>query len=630
MSVAGPPQGANDARSLPAARDATIAALRSPPTEQQGATKQPVVTLLQLIHGFARRHWRAYVSAATMLLGIAVLTVWVPRRVGFIIDDLVAGRLTGTALWRELAILVAMGVAIYLLRVGWRLQLFRAAFRLGVELRVRLYDRLTLQGPPFFHRQRTGDLMALATNDVDAVEMAAGEAFLAAFDGTLTLVLVVAMMTLGVDWRLGLVALLPFPFMAWAFWFISTHVHDAWRQSLDRFSGLNEHVQETVAAVRTLRALGLESRAARDFGERAQRAADASFDAQKWEAAYEPAVGLTLTVASVLTLSVGGWLVWRHEMTVGQLTAFTMYLGQLIWPMFAAGWVLSLIERGKAAWSRLDPLLREPLSIDDHGTQVQPPTGAIRFEGVTFAYPSAMVQALAEPRAFAIADATFEMRPGETLGIVGPTGAGKSTLLYLLLRHYPLSTGMIRWGERALTDYTLAGLRAAIAWVPQEAFLFSATIADNIALARAMATRGEIERVARMADLHADIQRFPRGYDTLVGERGVTLSGGQRQRVAIARALLADAPLLLLDDALSAVDTGTEARILAHLQQARHGRTAIIVSHRLSAVADADQIIVLKNGHVVETGTHGELLSRAGWYAAQWRYQQLEASLESA
>jgi len=565
-----------------------------------------------------------------MLLGIAVLTVWVPRRVGFIIDDLVAGRLTGGVLWRELAILVAMGVAIYLLRVGWRLQLFRAAFRLGVELRVRLYERLSLQGPPFFHRQRTGDLMALATNDVDAVEMAAGEAFLAAFDGTLTLVLVVAMMTLGVDWRLGLVALLPFPFMAWAFWRISTHVHDAWRQSLDRFSNLNEHVQETVAAVRTLRALGLESRAARDFGERAQRAADASFDAQKWEAAYEPAVGLTLTVASALTLAVGGWLVWRHELTVGQLTAFTMYLGQLIWPMFAAGWVLSLIERGKAAWSRLDPLLRESLSIDDHGTQTQAPAGTIRFAGVTFTYPSATVRAPTEPRTAAIADATFEVRPGETLGIVGPTGAGKSTLLHLLLRHYALSTGTLRWGGFALTDYALASLRAAIAWVPQEAFLFSATIADNIALARATATRGEIERVARMADLHADIQRFPRGYETLVGERGITLSGGQRQRVAIARALLADAPLLLVDDALSAVDTGTEARILAHLQQARHGRTSIIVSHRLSAVADADQIIVLKNGHVVETGTHGELLARAGWYAAQWRYQQLEASLETA
>ena len=583
-----------------------------------------------------------------MLVVIAVLTVWVPRRVGHIIDGLVAGRLTGSALWYELAILFVMGVAIYLLRVGWRLQLFSAAYQLGVELRTRLYSRLSLQGPPFFHRQSTGDLMALATNDVDAVEMAAGEAFLAAFDGTLTLILVVAMMTLGVDWRLGLVALLPFPLMGWAFWIISRNVHKAWRDSLDRFSGLNEHVQETVAAVRTLRALGLEAHAGREFSKRAGSAADASLDAQTWESAYEPAVGLTLTAAAVLTFSVGGWLVWRQELTVGQLTAFTMYLGQLIWPMFAAGWVLSLIERGKAAWARLDPLLSAPLSVDDHGVTSSPPAGSIRFQSVTFGYPSTLARpdagktvasadshALIEghgapPSQRALDQVSFELQSGQTLGVVGPTGAGKSTLLQLLLRHYAPDAGHIAWGNASIDAYRLATLRAAIAWVPQEAFLFSATIAENIALANPGATMADIEDAAKLADLHADIERFPQGYQTHVGERGVTLSGGQRQRVAIARALLADAQLLLLDDALSAVDTGTETRILDHLRKARRGRTAIIVSHRLSAVADADLIIALKHGEVVERGTHQALLAQDGWYAAQWRYQQLEESLAAA
>jgi len=525
-------------------------------------------------------------------------------------------------MWRELGTLLAMGAAIYLLRVGWRLQLFAAAYRLGVELRTRLYARLTTQGPQFFNRSRTGDLMARATNDVDAVELAAGEAFLAGFDGTLTLVLVVAMMTLGIDWRLAVVALLPFPFMAWSFWAISRRVHDGWRESLDRFSQLNDHVQETVAGVRTLRALGLESRASGEFAQRAGAAADSSFEALKWEAAYEPAVGLTLATATALTMAVGGWFVWQQQMTVGQLTAFTMYLGQLIWPMFAMGWVLSLIERGRAAWARLEPVLREPPSIDDRGTVEAVVPGPLVFERVSFAYPGQSARALDE--------VSIELAAGQTLGVVGPTGAGKSTLVNLLLRHYVPLAGAVRWGGRPIEAYRLAALRSAVAWVPQEPFLFSASVAQNIALAKADATRAEVEQAAQLADLASDVRRFADGYDTLVGERGVTLSGGQRQRVAIARALLTDTPLLVLDDALSAVDTGTETRILEHLRGARAGRTAIIVSHRLSAVADADQIVVLKAGRIVERGTHDELLAKGGWYAAQWRYQQLEASLDAA
>jgi ATP-binding cassette subfamily B protein/ATP-binding cassette subfamily C protein/ATP-binding cassette subfamily B multidrug efflux pump len=580
------------------------------------------MTLYRLIGDFARRHWRAYVLSALMLVTIAVLTVWVPRQVGAIVDGLVDGRLAGRTLARELGLLVLTGAAIYILRVGWRLQLFGAAYRLGVELRTQLYARLALQGPQFFHRSRTGDLMALATNDVDAVELAAGEAFLAGFDGTLTLLLVIGMMTLGVDWRLAAVALLPFPLMALAFWVISRRVHDAWRASLGAFSAVNDHVQETMAGVRTLRALGLEQRSTAELTRRAEVAARTSFDAHRWEAAYEPAVGLTLTVATVTTLGVGGWLLWHGELTIGQLTSFTMYLGQLIWPMFAAGWVLSLLERGKAAWARLDPVLREPLSIEDSGTESALAAGDLEFDRVSVAYPGQTARALD--------GVSFTLRPGATLGVVGPTGSGKSTLVALLLRQYGVQGGAIRWGGRPIDAYTLAALRGGISWVPQEPFLFSASVADNIALARGDATREQIERAARLAALHDDVTRFADGYDTLVGEKGVTLSGGQRQRVAIARALLAEAPLLVLDDALSAVDTGTETRILGHLRDARRGRSAIIVSHRLSAVADAAEILVLREGRVVERGTHDALLAADGWYAAQWRYQQLEASLDAA
>jgi ATP-binding cassette subfamily B multidrug efflux pump len=579
------------------------------------------MTLSRLIGGFVRQHRRSYAAAALMLVGIAVLTVLVPRKVGAIIDALVAGRLDGDALLLELAWLAGMGVAIYFLRVGWRLHLFTAAYQFGVGLRTRIYERLTLQGPRFYQRQRTGDLMALATNDIDAVEMAAGEAVLAGFDGTLTLILVAAMMLLGVDWRLALVALLPFPFMAFAFWRISAHVHRASTDSLNRFSNLNDHVQEALSGVRTLRALGLEARSAMQFAALAEQAANVNFKAQRWEAAYEPAVGITLSAAGVLTLALGGYLVWQGEMTIGTLTSFSMYLGQLIWPMFAAGWVLALIERGRAAWGRIEPVLNEPLSIDDHGTIGTLEPGSIMFRSVSFSYP--------EQTANALHAVSFSLTPGKTLGLVGPTGAGKSTLLRLLLRQYVPDAGQLCWGQHPLDDFQLTTLRGAISWVPQESFLFSASIADNIALARPDASRAQIEHVAALAAVHDDIVRFPHGYDTPVGERGITLSGGQRQRIAIARALLADRPLLLLDDALSAVDTGTEARILQHLRQARQGRTVIIASHRLSAVADADQIIVLHGGQITEVGQHNMLLARDGWYASQWRYQQLEASLDA-
>ena len=587
------------------------------------------MSLYRLLAQFILQHKRHYVAAAVMLFLVALFTVLIPRRIAAIIDGMVAQRLSGSDLLLELGLVVAMGVAIYFLRVGWRLQLFAASYRLGAQLRLRLYQRLSVQSPGFFQQQRTGDLMALGTNDADAIELAAGEAALAGFDGLMTAVLVLAMMSLGIDWRLACATLLPFPLMAWAFRRITHQVHEASRESLESFSRLNDHVQETLSGVRTLRVLGLEQRSAEQFAHLAEQAADASLRSQNWEAAYEPAVGIALTAAGALTLGVGAYLVWQGELSIGNLTAFSMYLGQLIWPMFAAGWVLSLLERGKAAWARLQPVLEADLTIHDLGNLQQDPRGLLRFDRVSFSYP--------RQAALALDQVSFDLAPGQTLGLVGATGSGKSTVLRLILRQYDIAQtrqyGDITWGDHALSAYPLQRLRKSFNWVAQEPFLFSASIAENIALAQPQASRAAIMQAAQLAAIHDDILRFPQGYDTPVGERGVTLSGGQKKRVAIARALLTDSSLLLLDDALSAVDTDTESRILRHLADLRVAqpeRSAIIVSHRLSAVVEADHILVLREGRVVERGDHESLLQQDGWYASQWKYQQLEAALEAA
>jgi ATP-binding cassette, subfamily B, multidrug efflux pump len=585
-------------------------------------------SLHQLLRQFAKKNWLNYFAAAAMLLGIVGLNAWIPRRIGEIVDSLAKGSVAsvGTntpldALLQSLAWLVVAALLIYFMRAGWRLFLFRAVYKLGVQLRTQLYQRLCLQTPSFYQNQRTGDLMAAATNDIDAIEMAAGEGALAGFDGVCNLVVMTAALTLAVDYRITLAIFAPMPIMAFLFWKISNKIHVASRESLDSFGRMNDQVLETLQGVRTVRALGLLDREKEEFRQRAQRTADASLSAQNWEAAYEPSVGTCLTVASVLSLGVGTWLVWQNQLTVGQLTSVGLYLGQMIWPMFALGWVLSLMQRGAAAWERLQPLLNEPVTVLDEGQQTQLPKPHLKFNQVGFAYPQQTPPALN--------NIELELHAGKSLAIVGPTGSGKSTLLKLLLRQWHPTSGQISWGDQALSAYQLNALRSQIAWVAQEPFLFSASVASNIGLAAPNASREQIIAAAKMAAVHNDIERLPQGYDTPVGERGVTLSGGQKQRVAIARALLTSAPLLLLDDALSAVDTETESQILRSLAAEADQRTVIVISHRLSSVVKADQIVVLRYGNIVEQGNHEQLVNLQGWYARQWQFQQLQASLDA-
>ncbi len=569
---------------------------------------------------FFKEEWRRYSIAvlALVIVGFAVLVP--PWITGRIVDAIAAGTLTLNQLLINVGIVLAIALISYAMRVIWRVALFGASYALANRLRRDLYRHLTRQPPGFFQKHKTGDLMARATNDIQAVEMTAGEAVLALFDGALTGILVLTVLVTQISWQLTLIALLPWPIVGYFMWRFGQELHESFRLAQARFSDLNDKVQESISGVRLIRAFGRESIEDDQFNTIAREANAANQKVARTDSKYDPAISLAVGMSFFLSVAGGAWFIVHDQLTVGELTSFTLYLGFMIWPMFAVGWMLNLVERGQAAYERIDELMHTEPEIADRGTfeeQVAPGLD-IRID-----------QYRHDPEAeAALAALSLNIAAGELVGIVGPTGAGKTTLLDLIVRLQQGADVEIELGGHSLEEFSLANLRRHLACVPQTPLLFTATLAENIALGKPEASRDEIERVARIAQVHDDILRFPDGYETLVGERGVTLSGGQKQRVAIARALLLDAPILIMDDALSAVDVRTEQNILAHLKTERQGRTTLIACHRLTAIEDANQIVVLDRGRCIEHGTHRELLDKGGWYRRTYDYQQLEQAVE--
>lgn len=574
--------------------------------------------LFELSWYFKQQRWR-YFAAMVLLTVVALLNLLPPWIAGTLIDEAMAGQLNRARLLMLVGSIVGIGLLVYILRYLWRLSLYSASYQLGALLRQRLHERLLYQNADYFHRHPTGDLMARVTNDITAVEMSAGEAVLALFDGLLTGLVVVAVLFFAVDWRLTLIALLPWPFMAYGFWRVNTVMHDSFVRAQGQFGTLNDRVQEFFSGLRIIRAYGMEDRAEGDFSGDARAAGEANLKVARAEALYEPIIVSTMGASFLLAVSGGAWLIHRGEFSIGELTRFTLYLGQLIWPMFAYGWLLNLLKRGGVSYQRIQEVLQAPQSITDHGTLTVPPSASLRWDIKHFRYPGSEKNVLS---AFSGA-----LAPGAVLGIVGPIGSGKSTFLHLLLRQYENENARVWLDQQPLADYSLGALHQHFAVVPQEPFLFSTTIAENIRLGHPEASDQAVEAVAKAAALHEDILRFPLGYNTEVGERGVTLSGGQKQRLSIARALLKDAPVLVLDDALSAVDVATERAIIQHLRGMQGRRSLIIICHRLSAVEQADEIVVLRQGQAAERGTHPQLMIENGWYARAYRYQQLEQAV---
>ncbi|MFM5441337.1 ABC transporter transmembrane domain-containing protein [Aeromonas enteropelogenes] len=568
---------------------------------------------------FFKEQWRRYLIAITLLMMVAILTVIPPKVVGWVVDGIAKGDLDNDTLLRYLAGLFGLGLLIYLLRYVWRVMLFGASYRLAYVLRNRLFGHFTRMSPDFYQRHRTGDLMAHATNDIQAVEMTAGEGVLTLVDSMIVGILVLSIMCSQYSWQLTLLSLLPLPVMAFFMNRFGKQIYKEFKAAQGAFSRLNNKTQEALSGVRVLKSYAVESLEDQGFAELTRQAGERNMAVARIDAKFDPVIYLCIGCSYFLAVAGGSALVLQGELTLGELTSFTMYLGQLIWPMFAIAWLFNIIERGSAAYSRIESLLAERSDIED---PAQP-------QALTSAFPlcASGVGYRLEQRDL-LQDIDFTLQRGGMLGVVGRTGAGKSSLLKLLMRLANPSAGELTMGGVPVERLALGELRRQFAYVPQEPFLFSTTIAANIALGRPDASQEEIERVARIACVHDDIVRFPRGYETEVGEKGVTLSGGQKQRLAIARALLLEAPILVLDDALSAVDAHTEQQILHALKA--HRRTLILVSHRMTAVEQADEILVLEQGRVSERGRHGALMAHNGWYADMVRYQRLEQDVEES
>ena len=569
---------------------------------------------------YLKRYWKSLAWGGVAIVLYNVIKVLLPVVIGHAIDDMQHGITESKLLYHALRLLLIAALSAIFLYIC-RQVIIGASREIEFDLRNDIFANLERQSPNYYHTHRTGDIMARTTNDLNAVRMLLGPAIMYSAN---TIVFMAAALPFmyRISPKLTFFAFVPMPAASVLVQYFGNRIHRRFERIQAMYSDISAKAQENFSGARLIRAFAQEDAEIASFETANREYIKRSLYLVRLMAMLWPTLEFVLGLSLMITLLVGGHEVVSHRISVGQFTAFNVYMVQLTWPLIAVGWVVNLFQRGTASIIRIDELLKQQPDIADAPMATDSPvTGDIELRNLTFAYPDAPP---------VLHDINLRIPAGSSLAIVGPTGSGKSTLVGLIPRLHDAAPGTVLIDGQPIRNFTLSALRKSIGFVPQETFLFSETIRQNIAFGKPDASPEQVEEAATIAHISTEIQEFPKGFDTEVGERGLTLSGGQKQRTAIARAVIRDPKVLILDDALASVDTYTEERILSGLKRVMEGRTTIFISHRISTARNADQIAVLVAGRIAELGTHDELIARNGYYTSLFEKQRLEEELAVA
>ena len=573
------------------------------------------MSIIQKLWWFFKLEKHRYLVGIVALILVSVLNLIPPMVMGRVIDAITSGKLTQQDLLFDLFYLLLAAFGMYYLRYVWRMYILGTSYRLGQIMRSRLFEHFTKMSPAFYQTYRTGDLMAHATNDINALTRLAGGGVMSAVDASITALVTLLTMLFSISWQMTLVAILPLPFMAYATSRLGRKTHKAFGESQAAFSELNNKVQESVSGIKVTKSFGYQADELKSFQEVNELTFQKNLQTMKYDSLFDPMVLLFVGSSYVLTLLVGSLMVQEGQITVGNLVTFISYLDMLVWPLMAIGFLFNITQRGKVSYQRIEELLSQESPVQDP---------EFPLDGIENGRLEYVIDSFAFENEETLTDIHFSLEKGQTLGLVGQTGSGKTSLIKLLLREYDVDKGAIYLNGHDIRDYRLTDLRGLMGYVPQDQFLFATSILDNIRFGNPNLPLSAVEEATKLAQVYQDIVDMPQGFDTLIGEKGVSLSGGQKQRLAMSRAMILDPDIFIFDDSFSAVDAKTEYAIIDNLKETRKNKTTIITAHRLSAVVHADLILVLQNGQIIERGTHEDLLALDGWYAQTYQSQQLE------